>query len=148
MIFDLYEEINYKRTNKYDKVRYVIDPFYVHSHFNKKLNKRVGHQRRMAKVFGDNSIEMTILDNDILKKIKNLKNKETFINRYIITWKTENKTKRYFLKKFNCFPIFFEDNIVIFEFGDKYEVIFEDDLNLTLNQVLRENKLNELFHPF
>jgi hypothetical protein len=147
MIFDLYEEINYKRTNKYDKVRYVIDPFYIRTHFHIKIGKS-GHQRRSARVFGDNSIEMTILDNDILEQIKNLKNKEIFINRYIITCKSEDITKRYFLKKFNCFTIFFDDNIVIFEFGDKYDVISEDDLNLTLNQVLRENKLNELLHSF
>ena len=50
MIFDLYEKINCKRTNKYYKVRHVIDPFYIRTHFHTKIG-RSGHQRRSASVW-------------------------------------------------------------------------------------------------
>jgi hypothetical protein len=140
MTFNLYEGINYKRSNKYDKFIKVIDPFFIKSHSNKGKNKIISHQRRMEKPFGDNSIEMEIIDSYLIKEIEKFKNKEIFINRYIITWGTD----KYFLKQFNCFPIFFDDNIIVFEFGDKFNIVYENDLNLTLKQALRNNKLSQL----
>jgi hypothetical protein len=143
MTFNLYEGLNYERNNKYDKFNKVIDPFFIKSYLNKRKNKIIAHQTRMAKPFGDNSIEMKIIDSSLIKEIEKFKNKEIFINRYILTWGTD---KRYFLKQFNCFPIFFDDNIIIFEFGNKFNIVYENDLNLTLKQLLRNNKLSELLN--
>lgn len=141
---DLYEEINCKRTNVYDKYRHIYDPFFVRVHFNKKLNKWIGNQRRLAKPFGDNSFELTITDEKLLKKISENKNNIVLMRRHIITWGTE----KYFIKEMKVSPIFIDNNIVIFEIRNHYKVILEDEVEITVKSIKRDIRLNELFHSF
>lgn len=141
---DLYEEINCKRTNVYDKYRHIYDPFFVRLHFNKKLNKWIGNQLRLAKPFGDNSFELTITDEKLLKKISENKNKIILIRRHIIAWGTE----KYFIKEMKVCPIFIDINIVVFELHNHYKVILEDEVDITVKSIKRDIRLNELFHSF
>jgi len=145
---NLYEHIDYERSNKYDRYHHLVDPFVtmvvkIRSKENKIIhranNRRIIHKldnrlTEIDKKSGYHFIELKIKEKSKYEFTDNF-----ILNRFILSWGTNS----YFLKKYETSVEIIDDDVFVFK-CKLISIVREDELGIKINQILRNRTLDIL----